>query len=141
MVLPLARQLLLIRTGQTLRVSYSFRYKVAKTTNIEVRSSLYQRVLGVIDRIPQASGLAIATLEKSLEWKDFSGSVDIPIGRIQPGIYGLILEIPVAEASVYIDDCIRVEPLEDLLAGLAVLGLTAGMVALMLPMVKEMEGL
>ena len=140
MELQLAQQPVVIWVGQTLRVSYSFRYRVAGTTNVEVRAYLFHRILGFIDRIPEASGLAVITLERSLEWRDFTGSIDILVGRIGQGVYGLILEV--AGVETYIDDCIKVEAVGawDVVAGLIALALMAEMVTAMVPVMEEAYG-
>lgn len=83
-----------IDAGKTLRVAYSFTYKVAETATVPVWASLY--TIGIpIDRIEQAQTKTTVTLDQSIEWQTYRGQVDIIIGTGTPGgVYGLIVELP-----------------------------------------------
>jgi hypothetical protein len=126
-----------VRPGQTVRVSYAFNYKVAETTSVEARASLYQRVAGVINRVEQAQKTQTITLEESLDWKPYEGQIDIMIGQqVKAGRYGLICEIPKYDVEAHLDDVIQVAGAMDL-SGLIVLALLVGMVGMMTPMMRE----
>jgi len=128
-----------IRVGQTLRVRYSFSYKVAETTSIELQASLFVRRAGVIDRVNYALAKQTITLDRSLEWKTYSGEIDIVIqSGIRAGVYGLIVDIPRYEVSAVLDNVVRVIGID--LEGLISLGLVLGLVGMMVPMVKEAYG-
>jgi len=136
-ITPLA-QPLPIRVGQTLRVRYSFSYKVAETTSIELWASLFARRAGIIDRIEYAQAKQTITLDKSLEWKTYSGEIDIVIQPgIGAGVYGLIVEIPRYEVSAVLDNVVRVAGID--LSGAVTIALTLGIVGMMAMMIRRAE--
>lgn len=100
-----------LQTGDTLRVGYSFSYKVAEEATIPVWASLYGRTLGAINRVERAQTKRTITLDSSLSWKSYEGSIDIMVGDVSAGVYGLILEVPGAgdEAQHTIDDAVSVQ--------------------------------
>ena len=132
-----------ITVGQAIRVFYAFKYKLPETTGVRIWASLFARPLGVIDRHEKAQTKGTVTLEKALEWKNYSGEIDILVVSTNPGIYGLICELPdypEEDAQHYIDDCIEVAAapgMMDMIGPLLVLGLMAGMVSMMAPMMEE----
>ncbi len=97
-----------IQAGRTLRVFYTFSYKVAAATAVPVWGSLYRKTLGAVNRVEQAQTKTSITLDPALTWQTGQGQIDIKIdSRVAAGIYGLIVELPgFAEARV--DDCIEV---------------------------------
>ena len=99
-----------LRQGDTLRVSYSFSYKVAEEATIPIWASLYSRTLGMINRAERAQTKGTTSLDASLSWTSCEGSIDIAIGDVSAGVYGLILEVPGAgdEAQYAIDDAVSV---------------------------------
>ena len=103
-------QPLQIQSGQTLRVFYSFSYKVAETSSVPVWGSLYQKTLGIVNRVGQAQTKTTITLDTSLAWQTYQGQIDITVGSdVKAGIYGLIVELPGFEnAEARVDDCIEV---------------------------------
>ena len=139
---PLAEgQPLPIAVGETIRVFYAFKYKVAETTDVRIWASLFARPFDEIDRHEKAQTKGTIMLEKALEWKDYSGEIEILVGSTPPGIYGLICELPdYKDAQHYIDDCIEVTTAPsvfEMIGPLLVLGLMAGMVSMMAPMMEE----
>jgi hypothetical protein len=103
-------ELLQIQAGQTLRVFYSFNYKVAEVTTLPIWASLYQKTLGLVNRVESAQTKTSRTLDTALEWQTCDGQIDIAIGSdVQAGVYGLIVEVPgFAEAEARLDDCLEV---------------------------------
>jgi hypothetical protein len=103
-------QPLQIQSGQMLRVFYSFSYKVAETTSVPLWGSLYQKTLGIVNRVGQAQTKTTMTLDTSLSWQTYQGQIDINIGSgVKAGVYGIIVELPGFEdAEARIDDCIEV---------------------------------
>jgi len=103
-------QTIQIQAGQTLRVYYSFSYKVAEATSIPVWGSLYQKTAGILNRVDQAQTKTTITLDKALDWQSYQGQIDIVVGSdMKAGIYGLIVELPDFEnADSTIDDCIEI---------------------------------
>lgn len=140
---PLAEgQPLPFAVGETIRVFYTFKYKMPKTGDVRVWTSLYNYSPGYLDRKEAAQTKQVITLEKALDWKDYAGEIDIVIGQVSAGIYGLICELPDygAEAEHHIDNCIEVTAppsVFEMIGPLLVLGLMMGMVAMMAPMMEE----
>ncbi len=129
-----------INVGEALRVFYAFRYKVAETADVRVWASLYNYTLGVLNRQEQAQTKQTITLEKALDWKDYAGEIDILVGQISSGTYGLICELPDYGVEDKIEACIEVTAAPsvfDMIGPLLVLGLMAGLVAMMAPVMEE----
>jgi len=103
-------QPLQIQAGQTLRVFFSFSYKVAEQTSVPIWASLYQRVAGAVNRAEAAQTKTTITLDAAIAWQTYQGQIDIAVGSgVKPGIYGLIVELPgFKDADERIDDCIEV---------------------------------
>ena len=131
-----------IAVGETIRVFFAFKYKMPQTSSIRIWASLYNYTLGVLNRQGQAQTKGTVTLEKALDWKDYAGEIDILVGQVSSGTYGLICELPDygTEAEEHIDDCIQVTAppsVFEMIGPLLVLGLMAGMVSMMAPMMEE----
>lgn len=106
-------QPLQIQAGQTMRVFFSFSYKVAETTTVPIWVSLYTGhwMPGIeINRVDQAQTKTTITLDTAIAWQTYQGYIDIAIGSgVKAGVYGLIVEIPgFKDAEERIDDCIEV---------------------------------
>ncbi|GAI62971.1 unnamed protein product [marine sediment metagenome] len=132
-----------IDVGQTLRVFYAFKYKMPETNGVRIWASLYRYTMGVLDRSSQAQTKETIPLEKALEWKDYSGEIDIVVGQIGSGTYGLICELPDYDKEDHIDDCIEVTAAPSIWAmigPLLMLGLMVGLVSMMAPMMEEGVG-
>ena len=126
-----------ISVGDTLRVFHSFDYRMPNAADIRIWASLYDYTLGILNREEKAQTKQTITLEKALDWKSYSGEIDILVGDISPGIYGLICELPDYDVDNSIDDCLEVTAVPsiwDMMGPLLVLGLMAGMI---MPMMKE----
>lgn len=129
-----------LRLGDTLRVSYTFNYKVAETTSVEIWASLYNYSPGYLDRKEAAQTKEIIDLEGTLTYRPYESQIDIVIGDISSGTYGLICELPKCDVEQHIDDCIEVTAppsVFEMIGPLLVLGLMAGMVSMMAPMMEE----
>lgn len=126
-----------IAVGDTLKVLYSFRYKMPETGDVRVWASFYYyTLLGFFEREERAQTKQVITLEKSLEWKDYSGMIDIIIGQVTPDTYGLILELPDHGKEDKIENCLEVSTppgIFDMIGPLLVIGL----MAMIIPMVEE----
>ncbi len=147
-------QPLLVAVGETIRVFYTFRHKITLLqsayrlpvelylklpfcTSFKIWASLYRYTVGILDRASQAYTKETITLEKTLEWKDYTGEIDIVVGSVSSGLYGLICELPDYDKDEHIDDCIDVTAppsIFEMIGPILVIGLLAGMV---LPMMKE----
>lgn len=131
-----------VSVGQTLTVPYSFNYKVAETTDIQVRAALYRYTAGVLDRSSLAITTEAVTLGKALAFQPYSGEIDIVIGAVGPGLWGLICELPGYNVEQHIDDCIDVAAVPsmwEIIGPLLVLGLMVGMVSMITPKGKSSE--
>jgi len=97
-----------VSPGDTLRVNYSFRYRIAKA--VSVWASLYLYSAGfILNRVSGAQEKSSITLTESTEWQDYPGQIDITIGSIGAGSFGLIVEMPaIPGMEAKIDDCIEV---------------------------------
>ena len=95
-----------ISAGDTLRVFYAFKYKLPEETGVRIWASLYTG--GIAGRQEKAQTKQTITLEKALESKDYSGEIDIVVGEISSGTYGLILELPDYDKENHIGDCLEV---------------------------------
>ena len=129
-----------IAVGEILRVFYSFSYKLPEASDVRIWASFYNYTIGILNRKESAQTKQTITLEKALDWKDYSGEIDILVGDISPGIYGLICELPGYNIDERIDNCLEVAgvpSIMDMMGPLLVLGLMAGMVSMMAPMMEE----
>ena len=127
--------------GDTLRVSYTFNYKVAETTGVEIWAALYNYSPGYFDRKEAAQTKEIIDLEATLTYRPYEGEIDIVIGDVSSGTYGLICELPKCkDVEQRIDDCIEVSApagVFEMIGPLLVLGLMAGLMSMMAPMMEE----
>ena len=129
-----------ISVGETIRVFYAFRYMMPVAAGVRIWASLYRYTAGVLDRASQAQTKQTITLEQALEWKDYDGQIDIVVGDIGSGTYGLICELPDYDKEDHRDDCIEVTAapgIFEMIGPLLVLGLMAGMFSMMAPMMEE----
>ncbi len=121
--------------GETLKVVYSFKYKVISAITINIWASLYQ-----VTRTELAQTKTTITLDEALDWKTYEGEIDIVIGAVSSGVlYGVICELPDYGVENKIEDCLEVSALPsiwDMLGPLLVIGLMAGMI---MPMMKEVK--
>lgn len=106
-------QLLPIAVGETIKVSHSFKYMMPETTSIKIWASLYvYNVLGQINRKGNAQTKGTIALSKALDYTLYNGEIDIIVGSLDAGKYGLLLELPDypfdADHEAHIDDCIQV---------------------------------
>lgn len=135
-------QVLQIPAGQTLRVHYSFIYKVVEPTSIPVWGSLYRYTAGFLDRSAKAQTKMSVTLEPATEWQIYQGYIDIAIDPgIDKGLWGLIIEAPgFANAEDKIDDCIEVTEaagIQEWLGPLLVIGLLGMLMQTLGPAMAE----
>ncbi len=128
-----------ISVGETIKVFYAFKYKMPEISGVRIWASLYNYSPGWLDRKEKAQTKETITLEKATEWKDYSGEIDIEIGDIDAGTYGLICELPDYDVEDHIDGCLEVAAppsMVEMIGPLLVLGLMAGMASMIAPMMK-----
>jgi hypothetical protein len=131
-----------ISVGETIRVFYAFKYMMPVAAGVRIWASLYRYTAGLLDRSSQAQTKQTITLEKALEWKDYDGQIDIVVGKVNSGTYGLICELPDygADAGAHIDDCIEVTAapgIFEMIGPLLMIGLMVAMMSMMAPMMEE----
>lgn len=131
-----------VAVGDTIRVFYAFKYKLPKEGGVRIWASLYYyTLLGFFEREERAQTKQTITLEKALEWKDYSGEIDIVVGQATPDIYGLILELPdYKDVEDKIEACIEATAAPsvfEMIGPLLMMGLMMGMVAMIAPMMEE----
>ncbi len=132
-----------IKAGEVIRVFFTIRGRVPQETEVRVWASLYQYVLGILNREEKAQTKGTTTLEGTVEFLDYERAADITIGDIGSGLYGLIVELKDYDISDRIDDCLevaKVPSIWDMLPSLLVIGLMVGMLAIISPMMKEGVG-
>lgn len=127
--------------GETIRIFFAFKYKMPERTDAAIWASLYKYTVGILDRQGKAQTKGTITLDETTEWKDYQGYIDIVVGSVPAGTYGLIVELPGRkDAEAKIDDCIEVTAapsIWEMIGPLLVLGLMVGLVSMMAPMMEE----
>jgi len=129
-----------IMAGDTLKVFYSFTYRMPQRTDVRIWASLYRYTAGILDRSSAAQTKQTITLEKALEWIPYEGVIDIVVGQVSSGIYGLICELPDYDTESHIDDSIEVTAppnIWEMIGPLLIIGLMVGVMSMVTP--KEGE--
>jgi len=129
-----------ISVGKVLKLFYSFDYKMPEEGSVRIWASLYKYSLGILNREEKAQTKETPTLTQALDWKDYPGEIDILVGDIDPGTYGLICELPDYNVDDRIDNCLEVAAapgIMDMMGPLLVMGLMMGMVSMMMPKMEE----
>lgn len=129
-----------IAVGEIIKVFYAFRYKMPKTADVGIWASVYKYSLGLLDRQGQAQTKEAITLQGTLDWKDYSGEIDIVIGDMPTDVYGLILELPGYDVEDKIDDCLEIAAAPSMwgvMGNLLMLGLLFGVVSMITPAMEE----
>lgn len=136
-IYPLAEgEALPIAVGDTIKVFYSFKYKMPEASDVKIWASLYRYTVGILDRSSQAQTKETIMLVKSLDWKLYEGEIDIVVGSVSSGVWGLICELPDYDMEDHIDDCLEVAAVPsmwDMLGPLLIIGLLAAVVPMMAP--------
>ena len=125
-----------ISVGETIKVFYAFSYRMPEKTTVRIWASLYNYTLGVLNRQEKAQTKQTITLGEALEWKPYEGEIDIEVGEISSGTYGLICELPDFDAEHHIDDCIEVAAAPGILDILPLL-MAVMMMGMIMPMMEE----
>lgn len=135
-----------LSVGDILRVTVGFKYTAAEDTVITLRACPYHYVVGVLNRVGGSCSETDIELERAATTTLKETTVDMPIvpaaeGGVSDGTYGLIVEILGTDVEDHIDDCLVIggnpTGMMEMIGPLLVLGLMAGMVAMMAPMMKE----
>lgn len=130
-------QPLQISVEETIRVSFSFKYMMPERTDAVIWASLYQYTAGILNRSGKAQTKSTIVLDESTEWKDFQGYIDVTVGSVSAGTYGLIVELPGRkDAEAKIDDCIEVAAaagIMDMIGPLIMMGVMMYMMSMVTP--------
>jgi hypothetical protein len=120
--------------GDTIRVTASFKYTVGADTSVTVEAGPYQYKLGILDRIGSCFGMTTVALPKAPAPVEKQFTVDFKLQDIQPGTYGLLIEIPGTEFSTRQDNVLIV-------GGAPWLGLltAAMMMGMLVPLLEKEE--
>ncbi len=128
-----------IAIGDTLKVFYAFRYRIPEEADIKIWASLYKYSFGIIDRQGQSQTKGTIILPRALDWENFSGEIDIVIGNMSAGTYGLILELPDYDVEERIDDSLEVATVAGIFDMIGPI-LIIGIMAMVLPMLTPKKG-
>jgi len=134
-----------VPAGSSLRVFYSFSYKVEDTTPVSLWASLYSGhwLPGVeINRVEQAQTKTTITLDRALDWQTYQGYVDINIGSgVKAGVYGLLVELR-GFTDDTVNDCLEVTAapgITEWVGPLIMLALLGMMIPVMTGMAEDTE--
>ncbi len=129
-----------ISTGDVIRVFFTFKGRVPQRTEVRIWASLHHYILGILDRQQRAQTKGVMTLEAMEELKDYASDMDIVIGDIGSGLYGLIVELPDYDIEDRIDDCLEVAAVPsifEMLGPLLIIGLMMFLIPMITPIMKE----
>jgi hypothetical protein len=126
-----------ISVGETIKVFYTFKYKMPEQSSVRIWASLYRYTAGILDRSGNAQTKSTITLAKSTEWTPYQGQIDITVGSINAGLWGLIVELPdYGGMEAKIDDCIEVTAAPGVMDMLPAL-IMIMMMGMVMPMMEE----
>ena len=129
-----------VPAGSTVRVHFSFRYKVAAQVDIPVWASLYRYTLGIPNRVEAAQTKGYLPLTAASEWETSHAVIDVNVGSsVSPGVYGLAVELRGFDTEEWLDDCIEVTAVPGMMDMMGPL-MMMGMMAVMVPMMSGMAG-
>jgi hypothetical protein len=127
-----------ISVGETIKVSYAFKYMMPEQSSVRVWASLYRYTAGILDRSGNAQTKSTITLAKSIEWTLYEGQIDITVGSINAGLWGLIVELPdYGGMEAKIDDCIEVAAAPNIIEQILPILVMVMMMGMIMPMMEE----
>jgi hypothetical protein len=127
-----------ISVGETIKVSYAFKYMMPEQSSVRIWASLYRYTAGILDRSGNAQTKSTITLAKSTEWTPYQGQIDITVGSIDAGLWGLIVELPdYGGMEAKIDDCIEVAAAPNILSQIMPIMIMVMMMGMVVPMMEE----
>lgn len=136
---PMALEPKQFTVGDTIRVTFSFKYTVDADITITLRAVPYQYVLGILDRIGASAGTKELRLSKATD-RELQETIDFTLVGITSGTYGLLVEVLTPNYSVRADGVLIVagapSTLDAMLPMLMML-MMLGMVGMMMPMLQE----
>jgi hypothetical protein len=127
-----------ISVGETIKVFYAFKYKIPEQSSVRVWASLYRYTAGILNRSGDAQTKSTITLAKSTEWTPYQGQIDITVGSINAGLWGLIVELPdYGGMEAKIDDCIEVAAAPNIIEQILPILIMVMMMGMIMPMMGE----
>jgi hypothetical protein len=90
---PMALEPKQFNVGDTIRVTFTFRYVVGQATAITLQAVPYRYFMGILDRIGASAGRKELTLAGSAEPQEVQESIDFTLAGIDSGTYGLLVEV------------------------------------------------
>jgi hypothetical protein len=138
---PLVLEPKTFNVGDTVRVTASFVYTSSADTTIIVQAGPYHYVSGTLERITTSFGATAVYLPMTLTPTEKQFTVDFILSGINPGTYGLIVEVPGTNISAKQDDVIIVSgaPSAPNLYGVMGTLLGVGLMAAMIPAIIPAE--
>jgi hypothetical protein len=129
--------------GDTIRVTFSFKYVVAQDTTVTLRAGPYNYILGILNRANASLGSKEVILAKSAEPKEVDESIDFVLQGINAGSYGLIVEIPGTTYSTKADGVIVVAGaagMGSIFSAIMPMLMMFMMLGMVMPMIQGMGG-
>ena len=126
--------------GDTIRVTFTFKYAVGADTAITIQAVPYQYRLGILDRIGASAGHKEITLAKATESVELQESIDFTLRDIAAGTYGLLVEVPGTTYGARADDVLIVTEAPSLWTGMFGMLMMLMMLGMMMPMLQGMGG-
>ena len=126
--------------GDTIRVTFTFKYAVGADTAITIQAVPYQYRLGILDRIGASAGHKEVRLAKATEPEEVQESIDFTLRDIAAGTYGLLVEVPGTTYGAKADDVLIVTEAPSLWTGMFGMLMMLMMLGMMMPMLQGMGG-
>lgn len=136
---PLALEPKEFTVGDTIRVTFTFKYTVGVDATITLRAVPYQYRLGILDRIGASAGtkelrLASASDEIAQE------SIDFALTGINSGTYGLLVEVLGTNYGAKADAVLIVAGAPDMFSSMMPMLMMLMMMGMIMPMMQGMGG-
>ena len=123
--------------GDTIRVTFAFKYTVGADTTITIQAVPYQYRLGILDRIGSSAGHKELRLARASEPVEVQESVDFTLQEIAPGTYGLLVEVPGTTYGAKADDVLIVTEAPSPWTGMMGMMAMVMMLGMVAPMVES----
>ena len=134
---PLALEPKQFAVGDTIRVTFTFKYAVGEDTTITLQAVPYRYLLGILDRIGASAGTKELRLAKASEPKDVQESIEFTLKGISSGTYGLLVEVPGTTYGAKADGVLVVAGAPDPWTGMMGMMMMLMMLGMVVPMATE----
>ncbi len=136
---PLALEPKQFTVGDTVRVTFTFKYTVGVDTTLTLQAVPYQYRLGILNRIGTSAGtkefrLASASDETAQE------SIDFTLTGISSGTYGLLVEVLGTNYGAKADGVLIVAGTPDMFSAMMPMLMMLMMMGMIMPMMQGMGG-